>query len=81
MSTNLTSERCGVTQFIRSKILGHIDAGGGAMVSTTHYDVNTDLSEKRRGLESWASVLLLIVGDTDGPASRFPISGRSLFNV
>ena len=73
VSTNLTSERCGVTQFIRSKILGHIDAGGGAMVSTTHYDVNTYLREKRRGLEGWTAVLMQIVGETDGTDGRSSI--------
>lgn len=64
VSTNLTSERCGVAPFIRSKVLGHLDAGGGAMVSVVHYDANTYVSEKRRALEIWAAVLVAIVSST-----------------
>lgn len=70
VSTNLTSERCGVSPFIRSKVLGHIDAGGGAMVSMLHYDVNDYLAEKRRALEIWTRVLLRIVGDQTLPDGR-----------
>jgi integrase len=70
VSTNLTSERCGVSPFIRSKVLGHIDAGGGAMVSMIHYDVKDYLAEKRRALEIWARVLLQIVGDRSLPTGR-----------
>ncbi len=70
VSTNLTSERCGVSPFIRSKVLGHIDAGGGAMVSMVHYDVNDYLAEKRRALEIWARVLLRIVGDRTLPTGQ-----------
>jgi integrase len=77
VSTNLTSERCGVSPFIRSKVLGHIDAGGGAMVSMIHYDVNDYLAEKRRALEIWTRVLLQIVGDRTLPAGR--PGARSLF--
>jgi hypothetical protein len=47
--------------------LGHIDAGGAAMVSMIHYDVNDYLAEKRRALELWARVLLKIVGDRTLP--------------
>lgn len=61
VSTNLTSERCGVSPFIRSKVLGHIDAGGGAMVSAVHYDANTYLAEKRRALEIWSRLLAKIL--------------------
>lgn len=68
MSTNLTSERCGVSQFVRSKILGHIDAGGGAMVSATHYDLNSYIVEKRQGLDRWAELLLEIVGEQSDPS-------------
>lgn len=63
-STILTSERIGVSPFIRSKVLGHgTDAGGGAAVSSAHYDVNEYLTEKRRALEAWESVLLKTVGE------------------
>ncbi|RZJ44472.1 MAG: site-specific integrase [Brevundimonas sp.] len=77
VSSNLTSERCGVSPFIRSKVLGHIDSGGGAMVSMIHYDVNDYLAEKRRALEIWARVLLRIVGDRSLPDGR-PCT-RSIF--
>ena len=65
MSTNMTSERCGVTPFIRSKVLGHIDAGGGALVSSTHYDSNTYIAEKRRALRAWSALLDKIVAGED----------------
>ena len=63
-STALTSERIGVSPFIRSKVLAHgTDAGGGAAVSATHYDVNEYLPEKRRALDAWEALLLEWVGD------------------
>lgn len=63
VSTNLTSERCGVSPFIRSKVLGHLDAGGGAQVSSIHYDANSYVAEKRRALETWCDLLAVIVDD------------------
>lgn len=61
-STALTSERIGVSPFIRSKVLGHsTDAGGGSAVSAAHYDVNTYMAERRRALTSWEKRLLEIV--------------------
>lgn len=69
VSTNLTSERCGVSQFIRSKILGHIDAGGGALVSSVHYDVNSYIVEKRHGLDVWSGLLMEIVGKAERPSN------------
>lgn len=63
-STALTSERIGVSPFIRSKVLGHgTDTGGGAAVSSAHYDVNEYVSEKRRALEAWEALLLEVVGE------------------
>lgn len=63
-STALTSERLGISPFIRSKVLGHSsDAGGGAAVSSAHYDLNTYASEKRRALVGWEELLLEIVGE------------------
>ncbi|CAN5354580.1 hypothetical protein BH10PSE1_BH10PSE1_18580 [soil metagenome] len=67
VSTNLTSERIGVVPFIRSKVLGHQDAGGGAVVSSTVYDSNTYLAEKRRALSAWVELLLEIVGERERP--------------
>jgi integrase len=62
-STMLTSERIGISPFIRSKVLGHADAGGGAAVSVIHYDANSYMSEKRRALDAWQDLLLEIVGE------------------
>jgi len=62
-STYLTSERLGISPFVRSKVLGHRgDAGGGAAVSMIHYDANTYLGEKRRALEGWEALVLDIAG-------------------
>lgn len=69
VSTNLTSERCGVTPFIRSKVLGHLDAGGGAVVSSVHYDANSYLTEKRKALQIWSALLMEIVGERDRPSN------------
>lgn len=63
MSTTMTSERLRITHFIRSEVLGHSTSGGGAAVSSAHYDVNTYLSEKRRALNDWARLLAAIVGE------------------
>jgi integrase len=61
-STALTSERLGVSPFIRSKVLGHeTDAGGGASVSSVHYDANEYMPEKRCALRAWEDLLLHIV--------------------
>lgn len=58
-STALTSERIGVSPFIRSQVLGHTtDAGGGAAVSAVHYDANTYIAEKRRALQAWEALVL-----------------------
>lgn len=60
-ATALTSERLGVSPFIRSKVLGHsTDAGGGAAVSMIHYDTNEYLAERRRALAAWEDRLLEI---------------------
>jgi hypothetical protein len=62
-SSALTSERLGVSPFIRSRILSHTtETGGGASVSSRHYDVNTYAQEKRRALRAWEDLVLEIVG-------------------
>ncbi len=67
-STALTSERCGVSGFIRSLVLSHVTGGdGGASVSREHYDANSYMAEKRRALEAWEALLLDIVGDRARP--------------
>jgi integrase len=65
-STLMTSERIAISPFIRSKVLGHFDAGGGAQVSATRYDANTYVREKRAALEAWQRLLAKIV-DADRP--------------
>ncbi len=72
-STALTSERLGVTPFIRSKVLSHSDAGGGAEVSSKVYDVNSYISEKRRALQAWEALLLEIVGERVRPSNVEPM--------
>jgi integrase len=57
-STALTSERLGVSPFIRSQLLAHqSDTGGGAAVSAAHYDANAYVAEKRRALEAWGDLV------------------------
>lgn len=69
-STAMTSERLGVSPFIRSKVLGHRgDTGGGAAVSMIHYDANAYAAEKRRALEAWEGLLLAIVGERALPSN------------
>lgn len=71
-STAMTSERLGVSPFIRSKVLGHsTDTGGGAAVSTLHYDTNEYLAERRKALELWQHRLLEIVGERPGGGSSY----------
>jgi integrase len=73
-SSILTSERLGISPFIRSKVLGHkADAGGGAAVSMVHYDTNEYVAEKRRALEAWEGLLLQIVGECPIPANVTPM--------
>lgn len=77
-STIMTSERLGVSPFIRSKVLGHgTDAGGGAAVSSIHYDANEYVSEKRRALEAWEGLLLEIVRERPRPSNVAPIRGAA----
>lgn len=63
-STMATSERLGISPFIRSKLLAHSTAsGGGAAVSCIHYDANEYVAEKRQALARWAELLLKIVAN------------------
>jgi len=59
-STVMTSERLRVSPFVRSLVLGHTDAGGGAQVSSDHYDSNTYAAEKRQALEAWEGYVLAL---------------------
>ena len=75
-STALTSERIGVSHFIRSQVLSHTsDAGGGAAVSARHYDANQYVAEKRAALTAWQDLLLEIVGEQARPSNVRSIRG------
>lgn len=77
-ATLMTSERLGVSPFIRSQVLSHrSDAGGGASVSMAHYDTNDYLPEKRRALEAWEGLLLEIVGERKRPNNVAAIRGAA----
>ena len=65
MSTTMTSERLKISHFIRSEVLAHLTSGGGAAVSSAHYDVNLYISEKRDALARWSHLLMTIVEETD----------------
>lgn len=69
-STALTSERLRVSPLIRPKVLGHSsDTGGGAQVSSAHYDVNEYMVDQRSVLKGWEALLLKIVSDDTVPAA------------
>lgn len=63
-STLMTSERLRISHFVRSLVLSHTtDTGGGAAVSSAHYDRNAYVTEKRAALTAWERLLLEIVGE------------------
>ena len=74
MSSTMTSERLRINPFIRSLILAHSATGGGAEVSSTHYDVNPYISEKRDALNRWAALLMKIVGDRSERPEQRPLA-------
>lgn len=65
-STLMTSERIGISPFVRSKVLGHADAGGGAQISATHDDANAYIVAKRAALDQWQDCLRGILEDRAG---------------
>lgn len=75
MSSTMTSERLKISPFIRSEIIAHATTGGGAAVSTIHYDVNDYITEKRDALSRWARLLMVIVGEAPAPSNVTPIHG------
>lgn len=70
-STLMTSERPNISPFVRSKVLGHYDAGGGAQAFMQRYDANTYVREKRAALAQWQQLLARIVGERTEPVLRF----------
>lgn len=71
-ATNLTSEQLGYSRFIVSKILNHTSDTGGASVTTSVYDRNEYLSDKRRALDAWANRLTDIVNDAQTKDNIIP---------
>jgi len=70
-STIMTSERLGISPFIRSRVLSHLtETGGGAQVSAKHYDPNPYIAEKRAALAAWEGLLLDIVAEQARPPYR-----------
>lgn len=69
-SSAMTSERLEIAPLIRSKVLGHaFDTGGGAAVTSLHYDANSYARAKRMALAAWQDLLMHIVeGGGFGPA-------------
>jgi integrase len=59
-ATMVTGERIGFSRFVVSRVLNQISDTGGAAAVTGVYDRNEYLSEKRRALDAWASLLLEI---------------------
>lgn len=74
-STVMTSERLGISPFVRSLVLAHTTDGGGAAVSRAHYDANTYIKEKRAALEAWQGLLLEIVGEKPRPSNVSSLLG------
>lgn len=67
-ATAMTSERLEISPLIRSRVLGHaFDTGGGAAVTSLHYDVNTYARAKRLALGAWQDLLMSIVEQTAPP--------------
>lgn len=73
MSSTMTSERLKISPFIRSEVIAHATTGGGAAVSSIHYDFNSYTSEKRDALDRWARLLMVIVGETQAASNVTPI--------
>ncbi|MGA0601776.1 tyrosine-type recombinase/integrase [Caulobacter sp. KR2-114] len=73
-STLMTSERLRISPFIRSLLLEHADTGGGARVSSSVYDANDYLPEKRAALLQWEGLLLEIVGVRERPSNVHALS-------
>jgi len=72
-ATAMTSERLEISPLIRSKVLGHaFDTGGGAAVTSLHYDANSYARAKRMALAAWQELLAHIVagGGATAPAAE-----------
>lgn len=69
-ATNMTSERLAIIPFVVSRVLAHrTDTGGAAAVTLAHYALHDFTPEKRRALEGWEDLLLVIVGERAKPSN------------
>lgn len=71
-ATNLTGEQLGFSRFIVSKILNHTSDTGGAAITTSVYDRNDYISDKRRALNAWADRLMDIANDMQSQGKVIP---------
>ncbi|WP_332770811.1 tyrosine-type recombinase/integrase [Phenylobacterium sp.] len=68
-ATAMTSERLEISPLIRSRVLGHaFDTGGGAAVTSLHYDANSYARAKRVALAAWQELLVHIVSGAATPS-------------
>lgn len=77
-ATNMASERLGVQEHVVSKVLSHTDGGGGgARVTSAHYNLYAYAAEKRAALAAWENLLLEIVGERVRPdnVTQLPLAG------
>lgn len=66
----MASERLGIAPHVVSHVLGHAgDLGGAAAVTWRHYAQHDFMPEKRRALEAWEGLLLVIVGERTHPSN------------
>lgn len=73
-STAMTSERLEISPLIRSKVLGHaFDTGGGAAVTSLHYDANSYARAKRLALAAWQELLVQIISGKASPVSALEL--------
>lgn len=73
-ATALTSERLEISPLIRSRVLGHaFDTGGGAAVTSLHYDANSYARAKRAALVAWQELLARIVRGELNAADQGPV--------
>ena len=74
-ATMITGERIGIPRFVVSRILNQISDTGGAAAVTGVYDRNEYLSEKRRALAAWASLLSEIVAGKARASNVIKLAG------
>jgi integrase len=73
-ATAMTCERIGIPRFVVSRVLNQISDTGGASAVTGVYDRNEYLSDKRKALDAWASLLADIVSGERRPSNVIHLS-------